>query len=99
MGENSNPALPMAPPDAGEDVGSADLVLTDRWLRFYDELIRFEERALAGMQSLASGLSSEVRGRVQQSNLSPIERELQQLRDRQLTWERRRQELEVGRGG
>ena len=98
MGYDRDAALPQAPPDEGQDVGSADLELTDHWLRFYDELIRFEERVLAGMQSLASGLSSEVRGRVQQSNLSPIEREIQQLRARQLAWQRHRQELEVGGG-
>ena len=85
----------MAPPDQGEDVGSANLALTDHWLRFYDELIRFEERVLAGMESLASGLTTEVRRRVEQSNLSPIEHELQQLRDRQAAWQRRRQELDV----
>ena len=95
MTDNSNQPMSLAPPDEGADVGGADLPLTDRWLGFYDELIRFEERVLAGMQSLASGLTPDVRRRVEQSNVWPVERELQQLRDRQAAWQRRRRQLDV----
>ena len=84
-----------APPAEREDVKYADIGSTRHWLAFYSDLIAFEERVLDSMRNLAEGLRPELRQRVQESNLSPMRREVEQLRDRREVWERRRRELEA----
>ena len=84
-----------APPVEREDVRHADIRATRHWLGFYADLIAFEERVLDSMYTLAENLTPEIRDRVQQSNLTPMRREVKQLRDRRAVWERRRRELET----
>ncbi len=80
------------PPEA-DSVKDADLALTRKWLDFHAEPIAFEEQVLASIAGLASGLSSKCAPE-QMSNLTPIRKEVDQLRVRGAAWLRRRQELE-----
>jgi hypothetical protein len=91
--QNSRSAFVPDPPE-GENVNDADLTITRQWLDFYAELITFEEQVLASMVHLAEGLRPEARARAEESNLIPIQYEVQQLHVRRAAWQRRRQELE-----
>jgi hypothetical protein len=97
--EQSQTESEFGPPDQ-PDPRSADESEVEYWLRFYRDLLAFEELALGRMQELARGSSDAIRAEVMRSNIRPMQALIEDLRGRLAQWEARGQELsaEGGRG-
>jgi hypothetical protein len=92
MTEHSSTESEFGLPDQ-PDPRSADEAEVDYWLRFYRDLLAFEELALARMEELARGSSDAIRAEVTRSNIRPMEELIRDLRERLAQWEARGQEL------
>jgi hypothetical protein len=52
------------------------------WIRLYTEIIDFEESILARMREMSRTLPPEVRGEVDESNITPMEELIARYRNR-----------------
>ena len=57
-----------------------------QWVAFYSELTELELNVLAHMKELASGRPSEIQEALRRSNIEPLERFIEELRQVQGRW-------------
>lgn len=57
-----------------------------RWIRFYDELIAYEESVLSAMQELSAEMPEEEREMVLRTNVEPLQELVADFRRRRQLW-------------
>jgi hypothetical protein len=80
-------------PEAQEGSDPGPSTAVRRGIAVYREMLRFEEEILQRMQSWARSQPDGIRRSVQASDIEPMERLVEQFRERLVYWQQRERQL------